>query len=99
MNLEEWACAVQIAGSKRNRSDIKNIIKAECLLSAKKVHGAYQIDGRKVWEVLIQADASCHKVIREKNIKDHMDLESIIEQKKYHAFWSNNRRAYGKKRR
>lgn len=99
MNLEEWTCAVKIAGSKKNKYTISKIIKEQCLFPLKKLYGAYQIDGSKVWEALIENDSDCQKVIKEKNIKGPIDLESRIEQMKYHAFWSDNRRAYGKKRR
>ncbi len=99
MNLADWIHAVKIAGSKRNKYEIRKIIIEQCLFSQKKIYGAYQIDGNKVWNILILSDDNCRKVIQEKKINDHMDLESKIEEIKYHSFWSDNRRAYAKKRR
>lgn len=99
MNLEEWTYAVKFAGSKRSKYEIKRIIKEQCLFSEKKVYGAYQIDGKKVWEILILSDPNCKQIIREKRFNDHIDIEAKIEEIKYHSFWSDNRRAYSKKRR
>ena len=99
MNLEEWTCAVKIAGSKKSKYLISKIIKEECLFTKKKLYGAYQIDGNKVWDILIQADPDCQKVIEEKKIYDAISLESKIEELKYHSFWSDNKYAYGRKRR
>ena len=97
--MEDWVCAVKIAGSKKSKNEIRNKIKEECLFTEKKVFGTYQIDGRKVWQVLIISDPNCMSVIKEKNINDHIGLESKIEEMKYHSFWSDNKRAYSKKRR
>lgn len=99
MNLEEWTCAVKIAGSKKNKYLISKIIKEECLYTQKKLYGAYQIDGNRVWDILIKDDPNCKKVIEEKNIHDAISLESKIEELKYRSFWSDNKRAYGRKRR
>ena len=56
MNLEEWTCAVKIAGSKKSKYLIAKIIKEQCLITPKKLYGAYQIDGKKVWDVLIKVE-------------------------------------------
>ena len=98
MNLSEWTQAVKIAGSKKSKYEIGKIIKERCLLTKQKIYGAYQIDGNKVWNILILPDENCQRVIHEKNIKDYIALESKIEEMKYHAFWSDNRYAYRKKR-
>lgn len=99
MNLEEWTCAVKIAGSKKSKYLISKTIKEQCLYTEKKLYGAYQIDGNKVWDVLIKDDPNCKKVIEEKKIYDAISLESKIEELKYRSFWSNNKHAYGRKRR
>lgn len=99
MNLEEWTCAVKIAGSKKSKYLISKIIKEQCLYSPKKFYGAYQIDGNKVWDVLIKNDPDCQKVLEQKRIIDSISLESKIEEIKYRSFWSDNKRAYGRKRR
>lgn len=99
MNLEEWTCAVKIAGSKKSKYLISKIIKEQCLITKKKLYGAYQIDGRKVWDVLIKDDPNCQNVLKEKRINDSIALESKIEEMKYHSFWSDNKYAYGRKRR
>lgn len=99
MNLEEWTCAVKIAGSKKSKNQISKIIKEKCLCSQKKLYGAYQIDGNKVWDILIKDDLNCKKVIEEKKIYNSISLESKIEELKYHSFWSDNKRAYRRKRR
>ena len=65
MNLEEWTCAVKIAGSKKSKYLISKIIKEQCLITQKKLYGAYQIDGRKVWDVLIKDDPNCQNVLKE----------------------------------
>ena len=89
MNLEEWTCAVKIAGSKKSKYLISKIIKEQCLIIQKKLYGAYQIDGRKVWDVLIKDDSNCQNVLKEKRINDAIALESKIEEMKYHSFWSD----------
>lgn len=99
MNLEEWTCAVKIAGSKKSKYLIAKIIKEQCLITQKKLYGAYQIDGKKVWDVLIKDDPNCQNTLKEKRINDVISLESKIEKMKYHSFWSDNKRAYGRKRR
>ena len=99
MNLEEWTCAVKIAGSKKSKYLISKIIKEQCLITQKKLYGAYQIDGKKVWDVLIKDDPNCQNTLKEKRISDVISLESKIEEMKYHSFWSDNKRAYGRKRR
>lgn len=35
MNLEEWTCAVKIAGSKKSKYLISKIIKEQCLITQK----------------------------------------------------------------
>lgn len=35
MNLEEWTCAVKIAGSKKSKYLISKIIKEQCLITKK----------------------------------------------------------------
>lgn len=97
--MEEWVCAVKIAGSKKSKYKIRKTIKEECLFSKEKKYGAYQINGSKVWQVLIANDPDCTAIIKEKNINGHIGLESIIEEIKYRSFWSDNKRAYAKKRR
>jgi hypothetical protein len=99
MNLEEWVYAVKYAGSKKSKYNIRKIIKEQCLFSNKKIYGAYQIDGDKVWKLLIENDENCKSVIHSKNVHNYIDLESYIDQVKYRSFWSDNKRAYGKKRR
>lgn len=99
MNLEEWASGVKFAGSRKRKDEIKTIIKEKCLCSEKRYMGAYLIDGNKVWDVLIKNDVNCQRVCKEKNIQSAIDIESIIEAKKYRAFWGANKQAYGKKRR
>lgn len=99
MNLEEWVCAVKIAESKKSKYIIRKTIKEECLFSKEKKYGAYQINGSKVWQVLIANDPDCMAVTKKKNIHDYIGLESKIEEIKYHSFWSDNKRAYAKKRR
>ena len=76
MNLEEWTCAVKIAGSKKSKYLIAKIIKEQCLVTQKKLYGAYQIDGKKVWDVLIKDDPNCQNTLKEKRINDVISLES-----------------------
>ncbi len=99
MNLAEWTYAVKFVGSKKSKNQITKIIKEECLMSKDKVYGIYLIDGNKVWNKLIKDDPDCQSVIEDKKIHDVLSLESKVEEMKYRAFWSNNRRAYRKKRR
>lgn len=47
MNLEEWTCAVKIAGSKKSKYLISKIIKEQCLITQIKLYGAYQIEEMK----------------------------------------------------
>lgn len=99
MNLEEWAIGVKLAGSKKGKTYIKSVIKECCLLTPQKYMGAYQIDGEKVWDILIKNDLNCKCVCEKKNYHCSMDIESAVLEMQYHAFWNDNRRAYGKKRR
>ena len=50
MNLEEWTCAVKIAGSKKSKYLISKIIKEQCLITQKKLYGAYQMSDGTLWE-------------------------------------------------
>ena len=99
MNLKEWTEAVKFLGSKRSKNSISKIIKEECLYATGKIYGTYQIDGNKVWDILIKDDLNCQQAIEEKKIYNAISLESKMEQLKYHSFWDDNKRAFGRKRR
>lgn len=99
MNLNEWAMAVKYAGSKKGTGTITRIIKEKCLKSQKKVLGSYQIDHKKVWDVLVASDPDCVAACKAKKINDVICLESQFMELQYHGFWLDNKVAYSNEKR
>ena len=99
MNLEKWTSMVKRVGSKYTRNEIKGIIKSECLNSNKKILGAYQISGEKIWHRLIENDPNCQEALEENKIKDWLDLESWSAQIEHQKKWRYWKHVYRKTKR
>ena len=99
MNLEDWTSMVKRIGSQKTRSEIKNIIKSECLFSQKRIMGAYQINGDAVWNRLIICDTACQEGLKENRIKGWIDMESWAAQIKHQKEWRYWNHVYRKFRR
>lgn len=97
MGLTAWTEMVfYTLGSRKSKNSISEKIKACCLIREKKFLGSYLVDGEAVWNNIILKDPDCLRIIKEKNFKDYIALESLYEERCYHDFWSANRSAYKK---
>lgn len=82
--LTKWQYVVKsLLKSELTRSEIRTAILTSCLLSPHKFNGAYQVDGQKVFDLIICKDANCRKTLDKLHISDLFGVLSYYEEITY----------------
>lgn len=100
LSMTKWANI--IVKNLNYPSSVKSIseqIKRECLLTTKKINGAYQIDHDKVWNTIILSSPECVKRLDELQIDDVLEMESWQYEREYQMMHRSARSAFKKIRR
>ena len=95
ISMTDWTAIVKTLGSKKTKTEIRDIIIRECLFSTKKFYGAYLVNGDAVWEKLIESDPNCAAGILNNRLENAVDVEGWFE--KYQAMRYSYPRNHHKK--
>jgi len=100
ITLTAWTYIIKtILKSKQSQKTISSNIKSKCLLSESKFFGAYQVDNNAVWENIVLKDEECKIELKNLNIHDVINLESLYHEREYHKMWLYYRSNYKKHKR
>ena len=84
VGMTAWIYIIKsILKSNTTTSQIRTKLLSGCLLSEKKLSGAYQVDPEKVWNELIMKDHTCIENLRKLEIENVISLISYYEEAQY----------------
>ena len=94
--MTKWTYIIKtLLKSEMQQKTVRDAIISNCLLSPKKICGAYQVDDTKVWEYIISKDNGCKKKMKELRISNLFGVYSYYAEISYKQM----RSTYPRKRR
>lgn len=99
-SMTKWVDIItNLLDSERSATKIRNMIHDNCLLSPRKQWNTYQVDGDKVWNIVIMTDKGCVGRLQELGIYDVIRLYSYCEEIDYQrmrgTFPKNRHKKFG----
>lgn len=84
LSLTNWVYVIKtLLRSELTASEIREAILNDCLFTSDLFWGEYQVDGEKVYKMIICKDANCRKRCEELRISNVFEVLSYYEQVKY----------------